>query len=39
MYKRHGTAFRYDVRYYDIVLDQRIIYSYEFYADDARTSV
>jgi uncharacterized protein YndB with AHSA1/START domain len=38
-FKRHGTAFRYDARYYDIVPDQRIIYSYEFYADDARISV
>jgi uncharacterized protein YndB with AHSA1/START domain len=38
-FKRHGRAFRYDARYYDIVPDQRIIYSYEFYADDARISV
>jgi uncharacterized protein YndB with AHSA1/START domain len=38
-FKRHGTVFRYDARYYDIVPDQRIIYSYEYYADDARISV
>jgi uncharacterized protein YndB with AHSA1/START domain len=34
-----GTAYRYDAIYYDIVPDQRIIYSYEMYADDARISV
>jgi uncharacterized protein YndB with AHSA1/START domain len=34
-----GTTFRYDARYYDIVPNQRIIYSYEMYADDARISV
>jgi uncharacterized protein YndB with AHSA1/START domain len=34
-----GTSFRYDARYYDIVPDQRIIYSYEMYADGARISV
>jgi uncharacterized protein YndB with AHSA1/START domain len=38
-FKRHGTAYRYDAQYYDIVPDQRIIYSYEFYADNARISV
>jgi uncharacterized protein YndB with AHSA1/START domain len=38
-FKHHGTTFRYDARYYDIVPDQRIIYSYEMYADDARMSV
>jgi len=38
-FKEQGTAYRYDARYYDIVPDQRIIYSYEFYADDARISV
>jgi len=38
-FKEHGTALRYDARFYDIVPDQRIIYSYEFYADDARISV
>jgi uncharacterized protein YndB with AHSA1/START domain len=30
---------RYDALYYDIVPDQRIIYSYEMYLDDARISV
>jgi uncharacterized protein YndB with AHSA1/START domain len=34
-----GTTYRYDALYYDIVPDQRIIYSYEMYADDARISV
>jgi len=34
-----GTTFRYDALYFDIVPDQRIIYSYEMYADDARISV
>jgi uncharacterized protein YndB with AHSA1/START domain len=34
-----GTSYRYDARYYDIVPDQRIIYSYEMYADGARISV
>jgi uncharacterized protein YndB with AHSA1/START domain len=33
------VSYRYDARYYDIVQDQRIIYSYEMYADDARISV
>jgi uncharacterized protein YndB with AHSA1/START domain len=39
--KMHGTdtIFRYDALYYDIVPDQRIVYSYEMYADDARISV
>jgi len=36
---RLGTLYRYDARYYDIVPDQRIIYSYEMYAGDARISV
>ena len=35
----NGTTFRYDARYYDIVPGQRIIYSYEMYANDARISV
>jgi len=35
----HGTTYRYDAVYYDIVPDQRIVYSYEMYADDARISV
>lgn len=34
-----GTTYRYDALYYDIVPDQRIIYSYEMYAGDARISV
>ena len=35
----HGTTYRYDALYYDIVPEQRIVYSYEMYADDARISV
>jgi uncharacterized protein YndB with AHSA1/START domain len=38
-HKMEGTMFRYDALYYDIVPDQRIVYSYEMYADDARISV
>jgi len=38
-FKEHGTALRYDARFYDIVPDQRIIYTYEIYADDIRLSV
>jgi uncharacterized protein YndB with AHSA1/START domain len=38
-HKWEGTSFRYDALYYDIVPDQRIVYSYEMYADDARISV
>jgi uncharacterized protein YndB with AHSA1/START domain len=34
-----GVTYRYDARYYDIVPDQRIVYSYEMYAGDARVSV
>jgi uncharacterized protein YndB with AHSA1/START domain len=34
-----GTSYRYDALYYDIVPGQRIIYSYEMYADDTRISV
>jgi uncharacterized protein YndB with AHSA1/START domain len=33
------TTYRYDALYYDIVPDQRIVYSYEMYANDARISV
>jgi uncharacterized protein YndB with AHSA1/START domain len=33
------TTYRYDALYYDIVPDQRIIYSYEMYANNARISV
>ena len=35
----NDTIYRYDAHYYDIVLDQRIIYAYEMYANDARISV
>jgi len=35
----HGGSFRYDATYYDIVPEQRIIYSYEMYADGVRSSV
>jgi uncharacterized protein YndB with AHSA1/START domain len=34
-----GISYRYEGHYYDIVQDQRIIYSYEMYGDDARISV
>jgi uncharacterized protein YndB with AHSA1/START domain len=34
-----GTTYCYDARYYDIVLDTRIAYSYEMYADGTRISV
>jgi uncharacterized protein YndB with AHSA1/START domain len=34
-----GVSYRYDALYYDIVPEQRIIYSYEMYADGARISV
>jgi uncharacterized protein YndB with AHSA1/START domain len=37
--KEQGTTYRYDGRYYDIVTDSRIMYSYEVYADGARISV
>jgi uncharacterized protein YndB with AHSA1/START domain len=38
-HKYQGTTYRYEALYYDIVPDQRIVYSYEMYADDARISV
>jgi uncharacterized protein YndB with AHSA1/START domain len=38
-HKWQGTTYRYDALYYDIVPDQRIVYSYEMYADGARISV
>jgi uncharacterized protein YndB with AHSA1/START domain len=38
-HKWQGTTFRYDARYYDIVPEQRIVYSYEMYAEDVRISV
>ncbi len=34
-----GVSQRYDATYYDIVPERRIIYSYEMYADDVRSSV
>jgi uncharacterized protein YndB with AHSA1/START domain len=34
-----GRTLRYDALYYDIVPDQRIVYSYQMYADDVRISV
>jgi uncharacterized protein YndB with AHSA1/START domain len=34
-----GKTYRYDALYYDIVPDQRIVYSYEMYANDVRISV
>ncbi len=37
--KVESMTLRYDALYYDIVADQRIVYSYEMYADDARISV
>jgi uncharacterized protein YndB with AHSA1/START domain len=35
----NGPTNTYDALYYDIVPDQRIVYSYEMYTDDARISV
>ena len=35
----HDTTYRYDATYYDIVPDQRLVYTYEMYADDVRISV
>jgi uncharacterized protein YndB with AHSA1/START domain len=34
-----GPTYGYDALYYDIVPDQRLVYCYEMYADDARISV
>jgi uncharacterized protein YndB with AHSA1/START domain len=34
-----GVSYTYDALYYDIVPDQRLVYSYEMYADDMRISV
>ncbi len=34
-----GKTYRYDARYYDVVPDRRLVYSYEMYADDSRISV
>src|SRR5262245_47029985 len=38
-FKYEGKTYRYDALYYDIVPGERIIYSYEMYADDTRISV
>jgi uncharacterized protein YndB with AHSA1/START domain len=38
-FEYNGTNYRYEALYYDIVPDQRIVYSYEMYAGDARISV
>ncbi len=38
-HKWQGTTYRYGAIYYDIVPDQRLVYSYEMYADDVRISV
>jgi uncharacterized protein YndB with AHSA1/START domain len=38
-FKWQDTTYRYDALYYDIVPDQRIVYAYEMYANDARISV
>jgi len=38
-HKWEDTTYRYDALYYDIVPDQRIVYSYEMYANDVRISV
>src|SRR5262249_4443078 len=38
-FKHRGVNIRYDAQYYDIIPDQRIIYSYEMYMDDLRISV
>jgi uncharacterized protein YndB with AHSA1/START domain len=38
-HKWQDTNYRYDALYYDIVPDQRIVYSYEMYANDVRISV
>ena len=38
-FKYESRTYSYDALYYDIVPDQRIVYSYEMYADDTRISV
>jgi uncharacterized protein YndB with AHSA1/START domain len=38
-HKYQGRTYRYEALYYDIVPDQRIVYSYQMYADDVRISV
>jgi len=37
--KHESATYRYESRYCDIVPDQRIVLTYEMYADDARMSV
>jgi uncharacterized protein YndB with AHSA1/START domain len=39
VFQSQDLAYRYSALYYDIVPGQRIIYSYEMYANDARISV
>jgi uncharacterized protein YndB with AHSA1/START domain len=34
-----GNVYRYEATYHDIVDDQRIVYTYDMYKDDARISV
>jgi uncharacterized protein YndB with AHSA1/START domain len=34
-----GVSYAYDALYYDIVPDQRLVYSYEMYADGVRISI
>ncbi len=36
---RGGLVYTYEARYQDIVADERIVYAYEMYLDDARISV
>jgi hypothetical protein len=38
-HKMHDTTYRYDATHYDIVPDQRLVCTYEMYADDVRISV
>jgi uncharacterized protein YndB with AHSA1/START domain len=38
-FEYNSTDYRYDALYYDIVPDQRIVYSYEMYANGTRISV
>jgi uncharacterized protein YndB with AHSA1/START domain len=38
-FRYDGKTMRYDALYYDIVPEQRIVYSYEMYMDDVRMSV
>jgi uncharacterized protein YndB with AHSA1/START domain len=38
-FRYDGKSYRYDALYYDVVPEQRIVYSYEMYMDDVRISV